>query len=348
MGWGLRLVAAFVMLVAFSFDSWPIALLAFLYLVFSLRRPRRQQVYVMRQGDVFTEPGRPWKRYAAGGFFLFLSLVSLESGGTYSPVVFFLCGIALFFWPRIRRSGFANRVVPVKNSVLLRSLLVPFLWHALIEVKLESQDQTRGIASMSGKVILFAGKAPSVCQVVSVYALDYAQAERRIMRRLKQESRMLSQRGAHLLPMDSVEAAGKLSMELERLELGTDDLEAVSSLPFDVLTLRVQDGLVVSHRAFNVSESQSGGPAIPAPDVTHVKQPLFAEMVQEIGEKHGWPSPDEFSPFLAALDASRNEPFADRVQMKGETGARLRVETPSGTQVGLTRPQLRALARIYG
>jgi hypothetical protein len=347
MGWGLRLAAVFVMLTTLSLGALPIALLAFLYLVFSIRKPHRQQVYVMRQRDVFTEPERPWKRYAAGGFLLFFSLIALESGGTYSPAVFLLCGLAVVFWPHIRRSGFANRVVPAHNSVLLRSLLFPFAWHALVEVKLESQDQTRGIASMSGKVMVFAGKTPSIFQVVSVLALDYRYAEKRIMKRLKQESRMLSQRGAHLLPVDSIEAAEKLSVGLERLELGTEDLEAVSSLPFDVLMLRVRDGLVVSHGAFSISESRGEAAAIPAPDVTHLRQPLLAEMVQQIGEKHGWPGPDEFSPFLAALDASRNEAFAERVQMKGETGGKLTVETPSGAQVGLTRPQLRALARIY-
>lgn len=104
---------------------------------------------------------------------------------------------------------------------------------------------------------------------------------------------------------------------------------------------------MVSHRAFNVLEP-NGAAAIPSPDLKHSRDPLFAEVVQEIGEKHGWPGPDEFVPFLAMLDASRNEPLADRFRTKGEADGKLTVETPSGAQVRLTRAQLRAVASIYG
>jgi len=348
MGWGRRLIAVFVGLLAFGVGAWPITLLAFLYLFFSLRKPRRQPVYVLKQGEIFTKPERPWKRYAASGFLLFLSLIALESGGTYSPLVLFLGGIGVISWPLIRRSGLANRVVPIHDSVLLRSLVFPFAWYSLVEVKLELQDQARAIASMNGKMILFGGRTSSMFHIVSTLALDYKRAEKKTMKMVKDESRMLSQRGAHLLPIDSSQAAERLSVGLERLKLGTNDLEAISALPFDVLLLHVQDGVIVAHGAFNISGRHGECPIIPTTDTTHIKQPLFVEMVQRIGESHGWPGPDEFSPFLAALDASRTEVFADRIRMKEETTEKLTVETPSGAQVGLTRPQLRALARIYG
>lgn len=347
MGWSRRALATTVMLATLTLGAWPIALLAFLYLVFSFRRPKRSQVYLLKQGDPLAERGRPMWRYCLGGLLLLVSLLALESGGAVSPVIFFLGAMVVFLWPLVVKVGFIRRVVPVQNSVLLRSLAFPFVWHALVEVKLESQDQTRGVASLSGKLLLFAGKSPSVYQVVSTYALGYRQAEDSVVKMLRRESRMLSQRGAHLLPSDSAEAAVRLSANLGRLKIGTDDFEAVSSLPFDTIAFRVQDGRLVSHRAFNVLEP-NGGASIPAPDLTHVRQPLFAEVVQEIGEKHGWPVPDEFSSFLASLDATRNEPLADRFQMKGSSGGKLVVETPGGAQVCLTRPQLRVLARIYG
>jgi len=345
MGWGLRMVAVFVMLVTLGLGAWPVAFLAFLYLVFSFRRRREKPVYVLKQ-EIFAKPERPGRRYAAGGFLFALALVAAASGGTYSVVVFFLVGLVVVSWPGVGRLGL-SRVVPVQDSVLLRSRFFPFAWHALVEVKLESQEQTRGVASMSGKLLLFAGKSPAMYQVVSVYALDYRQAEGRVVKALRQESRMLSQRGAHLLPSDSADAASRLSLALERLKVGTDDFEAVSSLPFDAIAFRVRDGRLVSHRAFNVLEP-NGAAAIPTPDLASFREPLFAEVVQEIGEKHGWPGPDGFSPFLAALDASRSEPLADRIQVKGEDAGRVTVQSAGGSEVRLTRPQLRVLARIYG
>lgn len=346
MGWGTRFVAILVILIFFVIGAWPIGLLIFLYLAYSIRRPKAKAVFIRKQ-EVFGRPGRPWGRYLLGGALFLLAPVALEAGGALSPIAFLIGGAAVIFWPRIERSGFANRVVPIRDSVLLRSSFLPFRWHALVEVKLESQDQTRGIAAMNGRLLLFAGKTPSTFLVVNVHAFTYKQAEEGVVNKLRKETRMLSQRGAHLLPLDSADAAGRLCMGLERLKARTDDLQAVSSLPFDVLALHVKDGLIVSHRAFNISEPVVE-PSIPQPDLPLPRQPLFAEVVEKIGERHGWPGPDEFSPFLAALDASRTEPLADRFRTKGEDSGRAVVDTPGGAEVKLTRPQLRAAARIYG
>jgi hypothetical protein len=345
MGWTLRLAAISIMLIFLGLGAWPLSLLAFLYLVLSLRRPKSRAAHSEKQ-ETFQKPARSLGRYAIGTALLLLSLMAAESGGTYSPGVFFVTGLAVFLWPFIGGLGLLSRVVPVKDSVLLQDRLFPLSWHALAEVKLESQDQTRGITAMSGKLLLFAGRAPAVFQVVSVHALRYKQAEACIMKKLRRETRMLSQRGAHLLPVDSAEAANKLSLELERLSIGTDDFQVVSSLPFDAIAFEVRDGRLVSHRAFNVLEP-NGATAIPAADLRHPREPLFAEVVQEIGEKHGWPAPDEFSSFLASLDALRAEPLADRFRVKGETEGKAIVETPGSAQVSLTKAQMRALARIY-
>ena len=345
MGWGVRLFAAFVGLTLFALGAWPLGLVAFIYVALSFRRPRVKAASVQKR-EVFAKPGHPWGRYAVGAFLLLLGVLAADSGGTFSPYLFSIAGLAVFFWPWFRRPGVLNAVVPVRDSVLLRSRLFPLSWHALAEVKLESQEQTRGVASMSGRLLLFSGKSPSFYQVVSAYALGYKQAEDRITKKLRQQTKMLSQRGAHLLPADSAEAASRLALELRELRVGTDDFEAVSSLPFDSAVFQVEDGRLVSHRAFSVLEP-NGSAAIPIPDLKHLREPLFAEVVQEIGDKHGWPPPDEFSPFLASLDASRTEPFADRFQMRGEAEGRVTVETPGGAQVKLTRAQLRALARIY-
>ena len=183
MGWGVRLVAGFVMQILLLLGAWPISMIIFLYLVLSSRRPHVHTDYVQRE-DALVKPGRPWGRYAFGSFMLLLAAVAFESGGTFSPLLFFAGGIVAFGWPLIGRAGFTSRVVPVRGSVLLRSRLFPFAWHALAEVKLESQDQTRGLASMGGKLLLFAGKSPSVYKVVDAYAFGYRQAEDRIIKEL--------------------------------------------------------------------------------------------------------------------------------------------------------------------
>ena len=346
MGWSLRLFALSVGLVSLSVGLWPVFLLSVVFLAFSFRKPKTRRANVSRQ-EVFAKPKRPWGRYVLGVLLLLLAAVAMGAGGTFSPIVFFLSGLVVLSWPQLMTNGLASGVVPVRESVLMRSRLFPLHWHALAEVKLESQVQTRGVSAMDGRLLVFAGKTPSALQVVSVYALGYEQAEEKVIRRLRRETRMLSQRGAHLLPLDSEDAGARLSLELDRLSIGTEDIEASTSLPFDVFSLQVKEGLVVAHRAFRISEPV-GSPRMPSPDLSATRHPLLAEVVEKIGERHGWPGPDEFSPFIAALDASRAEPIADRIIMRGEKEGKLLVETPGGALVGLTRPQLRMLARIYG
>jgi hypothetical protein len=345
MGWGLRIFAVIVGLMALGLGTWPITLLALLYLTYSLRRPKTQRAYAIRQ-EALPKPKRPWGRYLLGCVLFLLALIAAGAGGTLSPIVFFIGGLAVFFWPSVFRSSLTGQLVPLRDSLLLRSRFFPFRWHALAEVKLEAQDQTRGVSALDGRLLVFAGKSPRAFQVVSVYAFGYKEAEDKVVRKLQRDTRMLSQRGAHLLPIDSLDARQRLSLTLDRLNVGTDDFDAVASLPFDVFTLQIKEGFVVSHQAFKVSEP-NGPASIPPLGISPAREPLFAEVVEKIGEKHGWPGPDEYSPFLAAWDASRTEPLADRIRTRGEDAGRVIVETPGGAEAKLTRAQLRALARIY-
>ncbi|MDG6983364.1 MAG: hypothetical protein JRN28_02260 [Nitrososphaerota archaeon] len=345
MGWVLRSLAALVGAAALGFGAWPVALLAFACLVLSFRRPGARRPNTHEQG-VLPRPGRPWGRYALAGALFLLALAALHAGGTFSPILLSSCSLAVLLWPAATRNGIATGVVPEPESILLRSALFPFRWHALAEVKLESQGQARGVAALDGMLLVFAGKAPSAFQVVSVYALSHNDAEEKVVRALRKESRLLSQRGAHLLPLDSLDASLKLSLALDRLDIGTEDLKAVSGLPFDVFALKVKDGLVVAHRAFRVS-GPSGQASVPPPDLAGSRRPLLAEVVEKVGERHGWPMPDEYSSFLASMDASRSEPLVDRFRTKGGDARKLAVEAPGGAEVTLSRAQLRAVARVY-
>lgn len=346
MGWLLRIFAALVCVSAFGLGAWPVSLLALVYLAYSFRGSRgtRQAPPVE---STLPARNRPWGMYSLGGALLLLSAVAMASGGTYSPIVLSLCGLAVLLRPLLGTNGLWSQVVPIRDSVLLRNRFLPFRWYAAADVKLESQGQTRGLTALEGELLVFAGRVPSALLVVEVGSISYRGAEEKLVRRLRMDTRALSQRGAHLLPLDSGEAAERLSPALRRLNMGTGGLKAASSLPFDVLALRAKGGLVVSQRAFRAT-GEGGRAAIPRPDIPVSRPPLLAEVVEEIGESQGWPAPDEYSPFLAAMDASRTEPLADRIRTKGGADGMVAVATLTGTEVTLTRAQLRTVARVYG
>ncbi|MDG6947164.1 MAG: hypothetical protein JRN44_01415 [Nitrososphaerota archaeon] len=337
-------MAAMAGLAALSVGAWPFSLVALFYLFYSFRPKGEQSAPGQGQGAPIG-PRRPWGRYLLGVTLFLLSAVAFGAGGTLSPIVFCLGGLAVLLWPAMKK-GMASRVAPVKESVLLRSTACPLLWYSMAEVKLESQGQTRGITALDGSLLFYSGKATSVFLLVRVRALGCRRAEEEVVRAFRMGSRMLSQRGAHLLPLDSSDAAQKLSFALERLHIGTCDVKGLASLHFDVLALRAREGAVVSRRAFLISEP-AASPFIPDSDLPLPRPPLLAEVVDAIGERHGWQAPDEYSAFLAAMDAARGEPLADKIRTKGESEGKVAVETPGGTEVMLTRAQLRAVARIY-
>ncbi len=234
----------------------------------------------------------------------------------------------------------------MRDSILLRERAFPFRWHALAEVKLEAQDRARGLSLVDGRLLLFIGKSPRAFQVVTVLALNHRGAERRVIEALRRETKAMSQRGVHLLPLDSMEASRMLSLKLKRLRSGSVDWNVVPTDSFDVLALQASDGILLRKRAFRAGVK--GGPAfIPPVDATPMREPLLAEVVEAISERHGWANPDEFSPFLASLDASRAEPLAERLTVTDGADGTVSAVSLGGAQVKLTRSQLRAVARVY-
>lgn len=345
MGWGRRILAAAVGFLSLGVGAWPVSLIALAYLLCSFVRTNAAPAVNSGEERLPRTNGR-WGRYGLGAVLLLLAVVALGTGGTFSPYALSFGALAVLLWPLFRVGGIARQVVPVKESVLLRNRFLPFRWYAVAEVKLEAQDQSHGISALDGELLVFTGRASSAFLVVQVDVFGVRRAEERVFEKLRRDTGMLSKRGAHLLPLDSGDAVQRLSLTLDRLSMGANDLGTVSSLPFDVLALQTKEGVVVSQRAFRILE-QCGAASVPASDLPTPRPPLLAEVVEKIGERHGWPGPDEYSPFLAALDASRAEPLADKIRTKGEGEGRVAVETPGGAEVGLTRAQLRAVARIY-
>lgn len=346
MGWGLRILAFVGAVLFFALGVWPISIAAFGYIALSFRKPKKE-VYVLKQQHVAQQPGRPWGRYIVGGSLLILSFFALRSGGTLSPIILASAGWTVLLWPAIRTSKLINRVRPIENSVLLRYSSLPFMWCAFAEVKLESENPTRAVSSLDGEIILFAGKNPSALLGVSAIAFSYRGAERRVLARLRRASRHLSKRGGYLLPLDSAVAAATLSASLERVDLEPGDIEAASTLPFDVFVMHVEKARVVSHGAFTILDDSPGTASVPCPNQHPVKQPLLWELVEMIGEKHGWPGPDMYSSFLSALHATRGEAIGERLAGLEISGEKRLIQSVDGTKVELSRPQLRALAEIY-
>jgi hypothetical protein len=339
MGWVLKGLAALVALASLGFGVWPVFLPVAVYLLLSFRRGARRGPE--RQGLRYSKC--PRRHHIFGGMLVALSLVALMAGGTLSPVLLFAGGVITLLWaPRL--GGLSMVVVPVRESILLRSRFFPWKWYALAEVKPESEYSMRGAAPSDGRLLVFTGRGPAAFEVLGVRALRYGTAEDKVVRFLRRETMSLSHKGVHLLPLDGEDASKMLSLNLEKLGGGTGNF--VPSLPFDVLSLRSKEGLVVGLRAFRV-RGDSRVTKIPPADAPPVRRPLVVEAVQKIGEEQGWPTADDFVPFLAALDASRSEPFADRVRTKGEISGRVAVEAAGGAEVRLTKAQLGAVGRIY-
>lgn len=345
MGWGARFLACAVALIALLVGLWPIAILSLGYFVLTFRRPKGQRAIILKQ-QVLPNPRQPWGRYAAAAFFGILGATAVAEGGTLSPILFLGCGVAVLTFTPLRTRPFVRGIFPVDSSILLRSKLFPLLWCSLVEVKVESQEQVRGIAALEGNLLFFAGKAPSTFKVTSVYAVSFRQAEEKILRRLRKDSKSLSARGVHLLPLDSHDAQARLSLVLGSLEVGAEAIVDASVLAFDLLSLGVKDGLVVSHRAFRIVEPSSSA-WVPPSDDSSGRRPLLAEIMEEVREEYAPLSQDVLTSFLASMDASRTEPVVDRIKTKGGDEDTLMVETPSGLEVRLTRAQLRAIVRMY-
>ncbi|HKT22861.1 MAG TPA: hypothetical protein VJR06_09685, partial [Nitrososphaerales archaeon] len=281
---GLMSLAALAGLIAYGLGAWPISLLVAVYLVLSIWRARAGSAAPCDR-PFPSQPGGKWGIYAVAATALLISGIAHGAGGKLSPIVFLLAGLFVILLPSLGHGALAGQVVPMRESILLRSRFLPFRWYALAEIKLESQDQTRGLSSLDGEVLIFAGKSPSAIKVLRVAAIRHAEAEEKVLTTLRDETRMLSQRGAHVLPLDSEEASRKISLRLVRLGIRVEHVKVVATLPFDLIAAQISGGLLVKGRAFRI-EGYGGSPSVPQADVTPWRRPLFAELVEEIAEKH--------------------------------------------------------------
>jgi len=190
--------------ILFFFALWALSLGAFLiglpllgYLLYKALKWGRGSAHQPRPAG---RRGAPWATYA-GIFMLLISALALFSGGFVSPVVFGLGGILLLLRPRLDAGRLPASPRHVEGSVVLHDRLDPFLWYAVMELKLSTRDVVRVLCSL-GQRFIFRLDGGSPLIVLSAFSLGRKGAERKIVSRASEISRVLAPLGAFLLPLD--------------------------------------------------------------------------------------------------------------------------------------------------
>jgi len=399
MGW---LFKGFLVLVAFALIGagvWWLGAVVFVYLAFSLRRGRKrvERTIVVTQPGVAAEGAQTWNdggrrrklgfqwrwRYLLGAIFLLAALIAASERGTFSPLVFGGLGMFCFLWAPLSRRGFipAYGFAPVGESTLLRSILVPFQWASVLELKLSSQESARALSVLHDDFVVIAppSEKPSVYLIVKEEALGYRSAEARMSEKLRRLASVFASRGVYLMPLDSADAARLFRPGCRNLKMEVDSdsaLAAVAHAPYDMLLVKPQgvyakslggyiadpttkegdleNGLAGRSAQHNVvSASPPTRATLPAARESFGRPPLLWEVVSCLLERFRFSEPDAFTMFLNNMHLSRGAPPGVKMSLaNGGTGERsngstLAVESLGGAPVELTRAQLRMIVKMY-
>jgi len=349
MGWLGKPLAGMLALILLGAGVWQVALLIFAWLLIPpIYRAWRRKPASQNGGK---PRGRFPVRYVLGGFLFLLALLGYLAHGSFSPLVFGSLGVLVVLWGRLPTTALGSTLRPVKESVLLRSSPLPFLWVAVAQVKPLTRDMGRALAGVNGTVIVSASETPSIYVVVERRALSERSAEEAILASLREAALHLSALGAYLLPLDSKQAMALFQPSLEASKLGKVDWSnAVAFGTYDTLAIRQDNGFARSLGLYRkVERGREGRGRIPSPsqELTH---PLFLmEVFKAIGSRLIWPNPDQYTAFLSSLLATSGEPVGTRIlDAGGGSQSQIVVVKSQGSPpVELSRPQLRAVVRMY-
>ena len=337
MGWMGRLFVAFVGAISFGVGLWFVGILSIIYLAISFR-PRS------KNGG--KEPGArnrlPMRLLLAGGLFV-LSALAFGTGGTYSPIILFFTGVVVLFWSHLPVGTVFAEVVPVEESILLRSKYIPFLWYALAEVKPGPEDFPRAASFLAGKLVIFVDSAKAYA-LAECRALGRNNAEAQLLSRLK-DSASSRQSRAYVLPLDAKPASALFTHQLSETKIPDDLASHTSSLP-GLVVVHAQGGIIVKASAYKIS-ARTKSPSLPVRCRDIGKRPLLWELLESIGKRSRWPGPDAYSNLLDSVSATRGEPIGERLGgIEGSRGSVI-VQSLGGEKLELSRPQLRAIISIY-
>ena len=338
MGWKAALLAALLGLAFLASALWPVSILCFLYVGLYIRSSRAHKSSSTLSGALPSSA-----RHLVGFTLIALFVVALLSGGTFSPVVFLVGGCLVLSWPSVER-WLPARVVPVGDSILLRSAYLPFVWYALAEAKAGPELFPRAISGLEGRLIVLTQRG-RVYTLVTVLALSRADAEAKVLARLR-ASAPRSLAGAYLLPLDAKEAESLLGLKLCPSRSLAAGLPESAAGVEGVLVLDCSAGFVLKATAYETRGS-NGRATLPAGGGRLEQSPLVWEVMEAISKSTRWPEPDSFSNLLDSLVATRGAPLGERLLKLEDSGGCLVIHTLSGDEVRASRPQLRAIFSIY-
>ena len=338
MGLWVKVAAAAVGLLLIGGPFWPVALISFAYLALSLR-PRRTP----RAGSPGRGPGGR-ARYVLALLLFALSVLAYFSGGSLSPVVFSLGGGVALSWPWLASISLAGEVVPARDSIAFRSKYLPFVWHALGEIKPGPDSFPRALSSFSGTLMVFTetGRAYSL---VTRLALGRRSAEAELGRQLR-TSALRIRSGAFLFPLDSGAACDILRQDYNGVRLPQGDLTSAAAKVSGILALGCAGETVRQAAAYEI-RGQGRSAKIPGRGRATARPALVWEVLEEVGKRTRWPDPDPCSSLLDSLNVTRGVPLGERLKSIDGAGDVVSLQSLGGAEVRVTRPQLRALVAIY-
>ena len=337
MGWKGRLFVALLGAISFAVGLWFVGILFFIYLAISLR-PRSKN-----DGRETRVRNRPSIRLILAIGLFVLSALAFGMGGTRSPILLFFTGFVVLSWSRLPLGTIFAQVVPVEESILLRSKYVPFLWYALAELKPGPEDFPRAASSFVGKMVIFVDSAKAYV-LAECRALGRDNAEAQLLSRLRASASSRQSR-AYVLPLDAKPASALFMHQLSQTKIPDDLATHASSLP-SLLVVQAHDGRVERASGYKIS-AQTKSPSLPPRCKVIGKQPLLWELLESIGKRSRWPRPDAYSNLLDSVSATRGEPIGERLGGIEGSGGSVIVESLVGEKLELSRPQLRAIISIY-
>ena len=336
MGWIWKAVVLFVGLALLGSGFWPFGILCLGYLVVPFFYGKRKDGGPTKVGLAMSS------RYVLASILLFLSLLALASGGTLSPIVFGVLAALALLWPLLPFGSFISGVVPVGDTILLRSSLVPFVWHSVAEVKPGAEDLGRALSSFGGRLVIM--KRGSVYVHIRATALDARSAEEKVTKELRRTANSITPGGAYLLPLDCGASSKVFSGGYASVSHKSDPLAGPAP---DLLLLDASNGLVSRYGSYDSVKGSHRGIIIPENTRAHHNPPLTWEALERLGKKLEWPAPDSYSNLLQSVHASRNEFLAERLESLETEGGQVKVRALGGEESTLSRAQLRAILSIY-
>ena len=337
MGWGSRLVLLFGGLASFGLGLWFVGGICFALLVVIMRPRGRGRL----TGGDRVRPSFPTRRFASATLGL-LSLVALAAGGILSPLVLLSVAAIVLLWPHLPFGLLMSRFVPVSDSILLRSSIIPFFWHSLSEVKPGAEEFPGALSSYTGRLAVL--KSGATYAHVTAFALDSRRAETVVISKFREASSSVYPKGAYLLPLDSSQSFELLRVKLNRVN---PVFARLGDQGTDFLVLESEGGFVRKWGAYVISGRGSPHAAFPPAGAMPPKEPLLWEVLETLGKRGGWPEPDSYSGLLDSIRSTSGEPLAGRVSLIESSGLNVTVHALGGESVQLSRPQLRAIVSMY-